>query len=411
MTRTGRPRILVTTMRQELKTFVDPKTDLYTSSPQYADALRRAAGQTEQLAALVGDDAEADDGLETIAVGLTTYAGHIEAARTGNRLGDPQAEARLRDALELTQTDLAEAVATLTDRNQERFDREVGAGLATAIIALVLGLTALVALVMTTGAFHEDGLADTADGFGGGAERARKLEIMKDSRIGTYGGVALILSLGLRWAALAILIERSSFGAAGLLIAAAALSRPLGLMPLFALPPARTDGAASTAGRPTTDAFVTALGGGAAVALFFLVVDLLDGQPLFTPSLIGSVLFHGVSAEAVATVQLDAVAYYSILHLASFAALGTAISLLVYEVELHSRHPVVVLLVLFAIIEVGFLAVASLALPGVIDRLGIVRIGAANLLAAGSIALFFLWSHAPGMRAVDAERRRAVDAK
>jgi hypothetical protein len=60
---------------------------------------------------------------------------------------------------------------------------------------------------------------------------------------------------------------------------------------------------------------------------------------------------------------------------------------------------------------VGFLAVASLALPGVIDRLGIVRIGAANLLAAGSIALFFLWSHAPGMRAVDAERRRAVDAK
>ncbi|MDT2024284.1 adenosylcobinamide-GDP ribazoletransferase [Methylocella sp. CPCC 101449] len=140
-----------------------------------------------------------------------------------------------------------------------------GLGLPAVIVA---GL-ALVALVMTTGAFHEDGLADTADGFGGGAERARKLEIMKDSRIGTYGGVALILSLGLRWAALAILIERSSFGAAGLLIAAAALSRPLGLMPLFALPPARTDGAASAAGRPTTDAFVTALGGGAAVALLF----------------------------------------------------------------------------------------------------------------------------------------------
>lgn len=135
--------------------------------------------------------------------------------------------------------------------------------------AVIVSGLALVALMMTTGAFHEDGLADTADGFGGGAERARKLEIMKDSRIGTYGGVALILSLGLRWAALAILIERSSFGAAGLLIAAAALSRPLGLMPLFALPPARTDGAASAAGRPTTDAFVTALGGGAAVALLF----------------------------------------------------------------------------------------------------------------------------------------------
>lgn len=133
---------------------------------------------------------------------------------------------------------------------------------------IVAGL-ALAVLVMTTGAFHEDGLADTADGFGGGAERARKLEIMKDSRIGTYGGVALILSLGLRWAALAILTDRSGLGAAGLMIAAAALSRPLGLMPLFALPPARPDGAASAAGRPTTDAFVTSLGGGVIAALLF----------------------------------------------------------------------------------------------------------------------------------------------
>lgn len=133
---------------------------------------------------------------------------------------------------------------------------------------IVAGLT-LVALVLTTGAFHEDGLADTADGFGGGVERSRKLEIMKDSRIGTYGGVALVLSLGLRWAALAALIDRGSFGAAGLLIAAAALSRPLGLLPLFALPPARSDGAASAAGRPTADAFVTSLGGGAIIALLF----------------------------------------------------------------------------------------------------------------------------------------------
>ncbi|MDH7796277.1 MULTISPECIES: adenosylcobinamide-GDP ribazoletransferase [unclassified Beijerinckia] len=143
---------------------------------------------------------------------------------------------------------------------------------------------ALVALVLTTGAFHEDGLADTADGFGGGVERSRKLEIMKDSRIGTYGGAALILSLGLRWAALAALIDRSSLvagsslGAAGLLIAAAALSRPLGLLPLFALPPARTDGAASAAGRPTTDAFVTSLGGGAVIALLFGVSQ--GGVPL-----------------------------------------------------------------------------------------------------------------------------------
>jgi adenosylcobinamide-GDP ribazoletransferase len=49
--------------------------------------------------------------------------------------------------------------------------------------------------VLLTGAFHEDGLADTADGLGGGFTRERKLEIMKDSRIGTYGACALLMAL------------------------------------------------------------------------------------------------------------------------------------------------------------------------------------------------------------------------
>lgn len=63
-------------------------------------------------------------------------------------------------------------------------------------IAAAIGL---VAMVLVTGCFHEDGLADTADGFGGAFDPARKLEIMKDSRIGTYGSTALILSLLIRW--------------------------------------------------------------------------------------------------------------------------------------------------------------------------------------------------------------------
>src|SRR5271168_821970 len=46
---------------------------------------------------------------------------------------------------------------------------------------------AFVAILLVTGAFHEDGLADTVDGFGGGRTRERKLEIMRDSRIGAYG--------------------------------------------------------------------------------------------------------------------------------------------------------------------------------------------------------------------------------
>ena len=58
---------------------------------------------------------------------------------------------------------------------------------------------------LATGCLHEDGLADTADGFGGGDTREQKLDIMRDSRIGTYGVCALAMSLLLRVGALASL--------------------------------------------------------------------------------------------------------------------------------------------------------------------------------------------------------------
>lgn len=126
---------------------------------------------------------------------------------------------------------------------------------------------ALVALVFATGAFHEDGLADTADGFGGGATRERKLEIMKDSRIGTYGGAALVLSLGLRWSALtALLLSRGLQTTMIVLIGVAALSRTMALWILHALPPARQEGAAAAAGQPPADTLVIA--GAFAIALF-----------------------------------------------------------------------------------------------------------------------------------------------
>ncbi|MES2886424.1 MAG: adenosylcobinamide-GDP ribazoletransferase [Pseudomonadota bacterium] len=63
----------------------------------------------------------------------------------------------------------------------------------------------IAATVWCTGAFHEDGWADTCDGLGGTVSRARALEIMKDSRIGAYGAIGLVLLLGLKAAALAAL--------------------------------------------------------------------------------------------------------------------------------------------------------------------------------------------------------------
>jgi adenosylcobinamide-GDP ribazoletransferase len=133
-------------------------------------------------------------------------------------------------------------------------------------VALWLGLPSLAAatiavavLVLATGAFHEDGLADVADGFGGGHSVARKLEIMRDSGIGAYGGVALVLSIVLRLALLAALAERSGAGVAALaLIASGAVSRAAGLVPVWALPNARTDGKSASVGRPTDRTMVIA---------------------------------------------------------------------------------------------------------------------------------------------------------
>jgi adenosylcobinamide-GDP ribazoletransferase len=70
---------------------------------------------------------------------------------------------------------------------------------------LLASLIAVAVGVMVTGAFHEDGLADTADGLGGGLSVNRRLEIMRDSRIGTYGGVTLMLALAMKVTALSAL--------------------------------------------------------------------------------------------------------------------------------------------------------------------------------------------------------------
>jgi len=117
---------------------------------------------------------------------------------------------------------------------------------------------ALAALIAITGALHEDGLADLADGFGGGVTREEKLEIMRDSRLGSYGAVALTLSLLLRVGALTTIAQRGGFEAATVLIFAAALSRTAGLLPIMILAPARADGAGHAAMRPFKEALQTA---------------------------------------------------------------------------------------------------------------------------------------------------------
>ncbi len=113
---------------------------------------------------------------------------------------------------------------------------------------MLAALLAIAAQILLTGGLHEDGLADVADGFGGGRTRADTLRIMRDPRIGSFGALALVLAVLARIGALAGLAEPAL--AAAVLIAGGAASRaPLPVL-MVMLPPARDEGLAAGAGRP-----------------------------------------------------------------------------------------------------------------------------------------------------------------
>ncbi len=105
-----------------------------------------------------------------------------------------------------------------------------------ALGALVAAGLCTAATVWLTGAFHEDGLADTLDALGGSVTRERALEIMKDSRIGSYGTVALLLVLALKLALLALIAQRGAGPALAALLGAHVLSRAAPLAVMRALP-------------------------------------------------------------------------------------------------------------------------------------------------------------------------------
>ena len=143
-----------------------------------------------------------------------------------------------------------------------------------ALPALAAALIAVATTALVSGALHEDGLADTADGFGGGSTREAKLDIMRDSRIGTFGVLALIFSIGLRSTAIAEIGLRWHVFAA--LIAAHALAR--GVLPaaLHKLDPARSDGLGLGAGRPEQNQVLIAFG----IALVIAVIAIGLGAGL-----------------------------------------------------------------------------------------------------------------------------------
>ena len=143
--------------------------------------------------------------------------------------------------------------------------------------------------VLLTGAMHEDGLADSADGLWGGPDRARRLEIMKDSRTGAYGVIALVLALGLRWAALTLLVEAGGLVLA--MAAAGALSRAPMAVLMHALPNARGSGLAERVGRPPRE-----------TAMLGIAVALAIGLVAAGWAVVAAALWAGLATLLVAAV-------------------------------------------------------------------------------------------------------------
>lgn len=178
---------------------------------------------------------------------------------------------------------------------------------------------ALLAAVLVTGGFHEDGLADAADGIGAHVSRERKLEILHDSRIGTYGALAVAFMIVFPLTVLAPLDGEHVLRAA---LAAHVLARWSTIPQAWLLPPARTDGSAAllrTSAATTLAATACALavamlaGGVGPGALAFGVAAVLTagGGALFVQAL------GGITGDTLGAIN-------KVVELATYAALAAA---------------------------------------------------------------------------------------
>ncbi len=155
---------------------------------------------------------------------------------------------------------------------------------------LLAALLAIGAGLILTGALHEDGLADCADALGR-ADRAAALEIMRDSRLGSFGGLALILSVALRASALTVM---PGWVALAALIGAHSFSRAVLGIALERLDPTRSDGLGAQAGRPTRHQAMMALATGAGIAVLAGLLLAGIGASLFALAVGGIVALGGL---------------------------------------------------------------------------------------------------------------------
>jgi hypothetical protein len=156
----------------------------------------------------------------------------------------------------------------------------------------------------------------------------------------------------------------------------------------------------SLASQVLEDGFFVGVIGAAIVALWYLVLDTIAGRPLFTPSLLGSILFRGASDVSHVSIDPAIVAWYTAVHVLAFLAVGLVASWLATQFE---KFPAVgiAMLFLFVIFEAAFFFFAIAVGRNLLGVLGVWTVAVANLLAAGAMAAFLWWRHPGAVRGIE----------
>jgi hypothetical protein len=160
--------------------------------------------------------------------------------------------------------------------------------------------------------------------------------------------------------------------------------------------------------RPTADflyeTFYGGAIGGSILALFFLVVDSIARQPLFTPSLVGTAIFTDAPISSTTEVRLDMVAYFSVLHFIAFLGAGAALSWLYRSLDPYARRSTFIVALTFAVLTGGFALIGMTLAEGAVAVIGLVWIALGNLLTAFGMVAFLERAHG-GSEEAHAEAR------
>lgn len=149
--------------------------------------------------------------------------------------------------------------------------------------------------------------------------------------------------------------------------------------------------------RVVREGFAVGLIGAGSVAVWFLIVDLIAGRPLFTPAVLGSAAFQGLRDPAMVVIGAQAVGAYTALHLLLFLLVGLIAAAMVAEAE-KSPQVLWLLAEFFFVFEFGFYAGVAIVFAPLLAALAWINVAVGNLIAAVGMG-YYLWRAHPELRA------------